>query len=104
MFAKVRKDRAYLLPIATQFETEGSATCSNRSLQWREKVIDPLFESRTDHMVMYQLASKLGFGKEFIGQKGDGKPQIRLVKGKGGEEPSMRSEERRVGKGGRTRR
>jgi formate dehydrogenase major subunit len=70
MFAKVRKDGAYLLPIATQFETDGSATCSNRSLQWREKVIDPLFESRTDHMVMYQLAEKLGFGKEFIGQKG----------------------------------
>jgi formate dehydrogenase major subunit len=91
MFAKVRKDGAYLLPIATQFETDGSATCSNRSLQWREKVIDPLFESRTDHMVMYQLAEKLGFGKEFIGQKGDGKPNIELVKGKGGMEPSMAS-------------
>jgi len=88
MFAKVRKDGAYLLPIATQFETEGSATCSNRSLQWREKVIDPLFESRTDHMVMYQLAQKLGFGDQFIGKK-DGKQLLRLVKGKGGEEPSM---------------
>jgi formate dehydrogenase major subunit len=91
MFAKVRKDGAYLLPIATQFETDGSATCSNRSLQWREKVIEPLFESRTDHMVMYQLAEKLGFGKEFIGQKGTGAPNIELVKGKGGMEPSMAS-------------
>ena len=88
MFAKVRKDGAYLLPIATQFECEGSATCSNRSLQWREKVIDPLFESRTDHMVMYQLAVKLGFGDQFLGKK-DGKQVLRLVKGKGGEEPSM---------------
>ena len=88
MFAKVRKDGAYLLPVATQFETEGSATCSNRSLQWREKVIDPLFESRTDHMIMYQLAAKLGFGDQFVGKK-DGKQTIRLVKGKGGEEPSM---------------
>jgi formate dehydrogenase major subunit len=88
MFAKVRKDGAYLLPIATQFETEGSATCSNRSLQWREKVIDPLFESRTDQMVMFQLATKLGFGDQFIGKK-DGKQLLRLVKGKGGEEPSM---------------
>ena len=89
MFAKVRKDGAYLLPIATQFETEGSATCSNRSLQWREKVIDPLFESRTDHMVMYQFAQKLGFGDQFLGKK-DGKQNIRLVKGKGGlDEPSM---------------
>jgi len=88
MFAMVRKDGAYLLPAATQFETEGSVTASNRSLQWREKVIDPLFESRTDHMIMYQLAQKLGFGDQFVGKK-DGKQQIRLVKGKGGEEPSM---------------
>src|SRR5512134_912787 len=76
MFAMVRKDGAYLLPAATQMECEGSATASNRSLQWREKVIEPMFDSRTDHMVMYQLAEKLGFAKEFIGQKGDGKPNI----------------------------
>lgn len=54
----------YLLPAATQFETNGSCTASNRSLQWREKVIEPLWESRTDHMIMHQLAEKLGFGKE----------------------------------------
>jgi formate dehydrogenase major subunit len=88
MFAKVRKDGAYLLPAATQFETEGSVTASNRSLQWRERVIEPLFESRTDHMIMYQLASKLGFGDQFLGRK-DGRQNLRLVKGKGGEEPSM---------------
>jgi formate dehydrogenase major subunit len=88
MFAKVRKDGAYLLPIATQFETEGSCTASNRSLQWREKVIDPLFESRSDHMVMYQLAAKLGFGDQFLGKK-DGRQNLRLVKAPGGEEPSM---------------
>src|SRR5436305_1352393 len=90
MFAKVRQDGAYLLPAATQFETEGSVTASNRSLQWRERVIDPLFESRSDQMIMYELAGKLGFDKEFIGQKGDGKPNIDLIKGKGGMlEPSM---------------
>src|SRR5688572_12677568 len=88
MFAKVRKDGAYLLPAATQFECEGSVTASNRSIQWREKVIDPLFESRTDHMIMYQLAQKLGFADQFVGKK-DGKQNLRLVKGKGGEEPSM---------------
>jgi len=88
MFAKVRKDGAYLLPVATQFETEGSATASNRSLQWREKVIDPLFESRSDHMIMYQLATKLGFGDQFLGKK-DGKQNLRLVRAPGGEEPSM---------------
>src|SRR3954452_12691383 len=56
----------YLLPAATQFETSGSVTASNRSLQWREKVIEPLWESRSDHMLMYQLAEKLGFGKELV--------------------------------------
>ncbi|WP_194715796.1 formate dehydrogenase subunit alpha [Noviherbaspirillum soli] len=67
----------YLLPAATQFETSGSATASNRSVQWREKVIEPLFESRTDHMIMYQLAEKLGFAKELVAK-------IKLVPGKGG--------------------
>jgi formate dehydrogenase major subunit len=89
MFAMVRKDGAYLLPAATQLECPGSVTASNRSLQWREKVIEPLFESRTDHMIMYQLAQKLGFGDQLIGKK-DGKQNIKLVKGKGGmDEPDI---------------
>jgi formate dehydrogenase major subunit len=100
MFAKVRKDGAYLLPAATQMECEGSVTASNRSLQWREKVIDPVFEARTDHMIMYQLAEKLGFAKELIGQKGDGKPNIALVKGKGGmDEPSIEDITREFNRG-----
>ena len=40
-----RKDGVYLLPAATQFETYGSVTASNRSLQWRDKIMEPLFES-----------------------------------------------------------
>src|SRR5207249_2445139 len=67
----------YLLPAATQFETSGSVTASNRSLQWREKVIEPLFESRTDQMIMYQLADKLGFGKQLVAR-------LKLVPAKGG--------------------
>jgi formate dehydrogenase major subunit len=98
MFAMVRKDGAYLLPVATQLECEGSATCSNRSLQWREKVIDPLFESRTDHMIMYQLAQKLGFADQLVGKR-DGKQNIKLVKGKGGEEPSMEDTLREINRG-----
>ena len=63
--AQVNKDRAvYLLPACTQFETVGSATASNRSVQWREKVIDPLFESVPDHVIMQAMADKLGFGNE----------------------------------------
>ena len=67
----------YLLPAATQFETSGSVTASNRSLQWRERVIEPLFESRTDQMIAYQLAEKLGFGKELVKSN-------KLVAAKGG--------------------
>ncbi|MCE3250617.1 MAG: Twin-arginine translocation pathway signal, partial [Geminicoccaceae bacterium] len=100
MFAKAKKEGAYLLPAATQMECEGSVTASNRSLQWREKVIDPVFEARTDHMIMYQLAEKLGFAKELIGQKGDGKPNIALVKGKGGmDEPSIEDITREFNRG-----
>jgi len=64
MAAMVRKDGVYLLPATTQFETVGSVTASNRSLQWREKVIEPLFESKPDHTIMYLLAQKFGFEKE----------------------------------------
>jgi len=61
-----RKDGTYLLPAATQFETSGSVTASNRSLQWREKVIDPVFESKTDHEIMYLFAKKFGFADEMF--------------------------------------
>ncbi len=58
-----RPDNTYLLPACTQFETYGSLTSSNRSLQWRDQVIKPLFESRPDHQILYQFAEKLGFAK-----------------------------------------
>src|SRR4051812_18791348 len=66
MAAMVRKDGVYLLPAATQLETSGSVTASNRSIQWRERVIRPLFESQTDHAIMYAFAKKFGWGPEFI--------------------------------------
>jgi formate dehydrogenase major subunit len=70
----------YLLPASTQFETSGSCTASNRSIQWREKVIEPLWESRSDHMIMYQLAQKLGFDKELT-------KNYKMQKVKGMDEP-----------------
>ena len=79
-----------LLPASTQLECAGSVTASNRSVQWREKVIDPLFESRNDHMIMYQLAQKLGFADQLIGKQADGTSKIKLVRGKGGmDEPDV---------------
>jgi formate dehydrogenase major subunit len=93
MAAMVRQDGVYLLPAATQMECAGSATSSNRSIQWREKVIDPLFDSRTDHMIMYQLAEKFGFAKEFTAK-------IKVVKGKGGmNEPDMEDTLREINRG-----
>ncbi|MCG7899847.1 MAG: formate dehydrogenase subunit alpha [Candidatus Thiodiazotropha lotti] len=61
-----RTDGVYLLPAATQFETYGSVTASNRSLQWRDKVIEPMFESLPDHTIMYRMANKLGFANELF--------------------------------------
>jgi formate dehydrogenase major subunit len=56
-----RKDNTYLLPICTQFECSGSRTASNRSLQWGEQIVKPIFESKNDYEAMYLLARKLGF-------------------------------------------
>ncbi|MBB3987458.1 formate dehydrogenase major subunit [Sagittula marina] len=56
-----RTDGVYLLPACTQFETEGSVTASNRSIQWRQKVVDPIFESKTDHEIIGRFAKKFGF-------------------------------------------
>jgi formate dehydrogenase major subunit len=56
-----RKNGTYLLPICTQFECDGSRTASNRSLQWGEQIVKPIFESKNDNDVMYMLAKKLGF-------------------------------------------
>jgi formate dehydrogenase major subunit len=86
------KRAVYLLPACTQFETSGSCTASNRSIQWREKVIEPLWESRSDHMIMAQLADKLGFGKELV-------KNYKMVAGKGGlQEPETESILREINK------
>ncbi len=61
-----RKDNTYLLPTCTQFETHGSVTASNRSIQWREQVIEPLFESKPDHEILYLFAKKFGFADEMF--------------------------------------
>jgi formate dehydrogenase major subunit len=59
-----RQEGMYLLPAATQFETYGSVTASNRSLQWRDRVIEPLFEALPDHTIMFKLAKKLGMSDQ----------------------------------------
>ena len=61
-----RKNDTYLLPTSTQYESSGSATASNRALQWREKIIEPLYESLPDHVILYKLAKKLGFADQMF--------------------------------------
>lgn len=61
-----RQDGVYLLPACTQFETSGSVTASNRSIQWREKVVEPLFDSLPDHTIMAKFATKFGWADRFF--------------------------------------
>ena len=59
-----RKDGVYVLPACTQYETSGSVTASNRSLQWRDQIVKPIFETKPDQDIMYLFAKKFGFEKE----------------------------------------
>ncbi|MDQ1080757.1 formate dehydrogenase subunit alpha [Pseudoroseomonas cervicalis] len=61
-----RRDNTYLLPMCTQFEATGSRSASNRSIQWGEQVVNPIFESKNDYELMYRLAEKLGFAQEMF--------------------------------------
>jgi formate dehydrogenase major subunit len=93
MCAMVRKDGVYLLPACTQLETSGSCTASGRSLQWREKVIEPLFESKPDHTLMVAFADKFGFKKEFV-------KNYEIVKDKDGwDEPTPESILKEINRG-----
>ncbi len=58
-------DNIYLLPSSSQYETSGSITSSSRQIQWRDKVVDPVHNSRDDYQIMEMLVKKLGFEKEF---------------------------------------
>jgi formate dehydrogenase major subunit len=61
-----RKNGTYLLPACTSFEMDGSRTASNRSLQWGEQIVKPVFESKNDYDTMYLLARKLGFADQLF--------------------------------------
>ena len=51
-------------PRATR--SDGSRTASNRSLQWGEQIVKPIFESKNDHEIMYLLAQKFGFADKMF--------------------------------------
>ena len=45
---------------------EGSRVATNRSLQWGEQIVKPIFEAKNDHDVMYLLAKKCGFADKMF--------------------------------------
>ena len=61
-----KQDNVYLLPAATTAEMHGSVTNSSRSVQWRDKVFEPLFEAKTDYEITYRLARAFGFADEMF--------------------------------------
>jgi formate dehydrogenase major subunit len=88
-----RRNGTYLLPICTQFECDGSRTASNRSIQWGEKVVEPIFESANDYFVIHRLAQRLGFADRMF-------KNIEMVPGKFGPEPQPESVLREINRGG----
>ena len=60
-----RPDGIIILPASTQFEQDGSVNNSARETQWRNKIVEPLYESRPDGWIMRELANRLGFGAHF---------------------------------------
>ncbi|MDB5633094.1 MAG: twin-arginine translocation pathway signal protein [Tardiphaga sp.] len=61
-----RKNGTYLLPACTSFEMDGSRTASNRSIQWGEQIVKPVFESKNDYDTMYMFAKKFGFADKMF--------------------------------------
>jgi len=61
-----RKEAMYLLPACTQFEASGSRVASNRSLQWGDQIVKPIFESKNDLEIIYLMAKKLGFADQMF--------------------------------------
>ena len=92
-----RTDNTYLLPVCTQFECSGSRTASNRSVQWGEKIVDPIFESDNDYAVMYRLAEKTRLRRGDVQAIRDGAGQV-LARADGGIHPARDQSRRLVGR------
>ena len=60
-----RPDGIIILPASTVFEKDGSVTNSARQVQWRNKLVEPRWESKPDMWIMKELADRLGFGAHF---------------------------------------
>lgn len=61
-----RRDGVYLLPAASTMETTGSVTNSQRAIQWRERVVAPVFEAKSDYTITHLLARKFGYADQLF--------------------------------------
>ncbi len=61
-----RSDGIYILPAATNYEQWNSSVNTNRDNQYRQRVVSPVWEARTDIAIMVDLAERLGFRKQFV--------------------------------------
>ena len=76
-----RKDNVYILPAATQYEQYGSVTNSNRDIQWRNRIVSPVWESRTDLAILLDLAERLGVKDKLVhSRKGNWKGVPKTMK------------------------
>ena len=67
-----RENNMFLLPAASQVETSGTVVNTSRAAQWRSKVVEPLYEARPDHEILFDFAKRLGFYDEFVAGMGKG--------------------------------
>ncbi len=68
-----KQDDVFILPAATQFETSGTVVTTSRNAQWRFKVVEPLYESKTDHDILFELARRCGFYDQYTEALRNGK-------------------------------
>ena len=63
--ALTETDNVYILPTASQYETSGSVSSSSRQIQWRYKVVDPIYDSKDDYDIMKEFVTRLGFADQY---------------------------------------
>lgn len=54
-----KQDDVYLLPACSQYENSGTVVATNRSGQWRDQVVKPIYEARPDHDILFDFAKKV---------------------------------------------
>ena len=81
--AACEKDNIFLLPSASQYETSGSVTSTSRQIQWRFKVVDPIYDSKDDYQIMEEFVKRFGFADKFYKNIKKTPDDITLELGKG---------------------